>query len=76
MAYRLGRVDISLDIIAMKFGLESLASRRSYNDKAFVHKLINGKLFCPEFLRQMNFKIPSFNSKNNGLFLVPQYSKI
>jgi len=37
-------MDVSLDIIAMKFGLESMASRRLYNDIAFVHKLINSKL--------------------------------
>jgi len=74
MAYKLGRVDVSVDIIAMEFGLESLASRRLYNDIAFVHKLINGKLFCPESLRKINFKIPAFNSMNSRPFLVLQCS--
>jgi len=52
----------------MDYGLQSLASRRSYNDMTFVHKLINGKLSCPEFLRQINFKISAFDYQ--GIFLV------
>lgn len=60
-------MDVILDIIVVKFALESLTIRRLYNDIDFVHKLINGKLFCPEFLKKINFKISILKSINNGL---------
>jgi len=41
---------------------------------AFVRKLINGKLSCQEFLMKINFKILTFDSRNNRHFLVPQCS--
>lgn len=45
-----------------------------YNDIGFVHKLINCKLSCPEFLMKINFKIPTLTSRNNHPFSVPQCS--
>lgn len=41
MAFKLGNSDESLDVIAKKFGLEPLISRRLYNDVAFIYKLIS-----------------------------------
>jgi hypothetical protein len=70
MSHKLNRVDVSLDTIALELGLEQLASRRLFNDVNFVYKLINGKLFSPEFLSKINFKISTFNSRNNHPFLV------
>jgi len=75
MAYKLGQMDVPLDILTVEFGLESLVSRRLCNDIiGLVHKLINGILSCPEFLMKINFKIPTLNSRNNRPFLVPRCS--
>lgn len=69
--YKLDRANVSLDILAVELGLELLASRRLFNDIAFVYNLIIGKLTCPGFLSKINFKIPTLNSRNNRTFLVP-----
>lgn len=68
MAYKLSRVDVSQENLAVEFGLKPLTSRRLWNEINFVHKLINGKLSYPEFLR--NFEILTFNSRNNHPFLI------
>lgn len=74
MSYKQDRADVSLDILALELSLEPLGSRRLFYDINFVYKLLNGKLSCPEFLRKIYSKIPTFNSKNNGSFLIPHCS--
>lgn len=72
MAYKQDRADAFFYILVLELDLEPLASRRLFDDIAFVYKLINGKLSCSELLSEIKFKIPTFNSRNNHPFLVPQ----
>lgn len=51
-AYKLSRVNVPLNILAIELGLELLACRRLFGDVAFVHELINCKLSCLELLRK------------------------
>lgn len=48
-AYKLGQVDVSFDGIAKKCCLQPLALLRLYENVVSIHKLINGKIMCPEF---------------------------
>jgi len=76
MAYKLSRVDVSVYIITVVFGLESRATRQLFNDIALVHKLINGKLSCPEFSRKINFKSSIYKLKKLSSFInITMYNK-
>jgi len=74
IAFKLGKVDVGLNSIALELGLEPLTSKRLYNDVAFIYKLIYRLLNCLEFLQKINFRVPAFNSRNKPPFHVLQYT--
>lgn len=62
------------NVIAIGLGLESLTSRRLYNDAAFIDRLISGLLNRHDCLGKVNFRLPALYYRNNTPFLVPRYS--
>lgn len=74
MSHKKDSADMFQDTLVLEFGFETLASRRLFNDIAFVYKLINCEISSSGFLRKISFEIPIFNSQNNCPFLVSHYS--
>ncbi|KAG8249222.1 hypothetical protein J6590_024260 [Homalodisca vitripennis] len=44
--------------LVLRFNLYPLHTRRQLQDLQLLYKLVNGKLDCPDLLRQVNFYIP------------------
>jgi len=51
--------------------LHSLQLRRQLFDIMFVYDLLNYNVVSPELLAQVDFRIPSFHSRNHDLFAIP-----
>jgi len=51
--------------------IDSLQLRRQLFDIMFVYDLLNYNVVSPELLAQVNFRIPSFHSRNHDLFAIP-----
>jgi hypothetical protein len=66
------RLNQNMDEIANFAGLKSLKTRRLVFDAAFVYKILNGEIDCPESLQKVGLKVPSFNSRHNPLFAIQQ----
>lgn len=47
-----------------QFGLNTLVNRRLEASITFLRRLIVGLIDSPELLTQINFKIPSFNTRH------------
>ncbi|KAG8297697.1 hypothetical protein J6590_030208 [Homalodisca vitripennis] len=47
-----------IEELELSFNLHPLHTRRQLQDLQLLYKLVNGKLDCPDLLRQVNFYIP------------------
>lgn len=74
-AYKTNMLNLNINKVANLEGLKSLKTRRLIFDVTFIYKLLNGDIDCPELFQQISLKVPSFNSKNNSPFAIPQSTK-
>jgi hypothetical protein len=68
-------LNVSIDSLAHTLGLHSLTSRRKFNDKLFIYKLLNNKISCPEILEKVNWQVPAFNARSTTTFHIPFHSQ-
>lgn len=64
---------VQIEDISRDLGLQSLASRRFSADIVLLHKILNGKVDCPDILRLILFKTPS--ATRSGDLFVRQYTR-
>ncbi|XP_046687862.1 uncharacterized protein LOC124373545 [Homalodisca vitripennis] len=53
-----GYLTTPIEELELRFNLHPLHTRRQLQDLQLLYKLVNGKLDCPDLLRQVNFYIP------------------
>jgi hypothetical protein len=56
--------------------IQSLHSRRSNTDYNFIMALLNGLLDAPDILSDISFRVPSYNTRNQGQFYIPTHSTL
>ena len=49
-------------------GFDTLQQRRAYMDSAFLGKLVNGGMDCPDLLMLIGFAVPSRRLRRHNLF--------
>lgn len=65
----------SVEQVVINLELKTLTTRKFLFDTVFLHKIINGDVDCPEFLEEINFKVPSYYSRKTELFFYTLISK-
>ncbi|XP_054278987.1 uncharacterized protein LOC128997375 [Macrosteles quadrilineatus] len=65
-------LQVPIETISLALGLQSLEERRLIADTVLLHKIINGRVDCPDMLRQIHFKTPS-NTRSTDLFIKQQH---
>jgi hypothetical protein len=57
-----------------RLGMNTLADRRLEANLIFLRRLIDGHVDSPELLAQINFKVPSFHSRQLIIFSLPKFN--
>ena len=73
LAFKTGKIDISLKNIADEYGIELLENRRKFYDVAWLYKLLNSAIICREVLRQIPINVPQTNAHVSQTFYTSTY---